>query len=67
MLPRCIDKVEDNSDRCKGYYSELLKDVIGEGAYDSGGHKNAQFLDVTNVGPYPDACMRAWKDTREMN
>ncbi len=39
--------------------------MIGEGAYDSGGHRNAQFLSATNVGPYPGACMRAWKSTRD--
>ncbi len=28
-------------------------------------HKNAQFLGATNVGPFPGACMRAWKETRD--
>ena len=41
VLPRCIDMMEDNGDKCQGYYSEQLSDVIGEGAYDSGGHRNA--------------------------
>jgi len=47
------------------YYSEQLTDMIGEGAYDCGGHRNAQFPGATNVGSYPGACMRAWKSARD--
>ena len=65
VLPRCIDKMEDNGDKCKGYHSEQLTNVIGEGAYDNGGHRNAQFMGARNGGPSPGACMRAWKSTRD--
>jgi len=65
VLPRCIDKTEANGEKVQGYYAQQLTEVIGEVAYDNEGHKNAQFLSVTNVGPYPDECTRAWKATRE--
>ena len=34
--------------------------MIGEGGYDSEGHRNAQFLEATDVGPYPEECGKAW-------
>ena len=42
-----------------------MTEVIGEGAYDSDGHRKAQFMNATDVGPYPDACMTAWTAARE--
>ena len=65
VLPRCIDNKEDNGEVIPGYYTQQLKEAIGEGAYDNEGHKNTQFLNATDVGPYPGECLRAWKATRE--
>jgi len=65
VLPRCIDRTEANGEKIQGYYAQHLIEVIGEGAYDSEGHMNAQFLNATNVGPYPDECTRAWKAARD--
>ena len=44
ILPRCVDMKETNGKITKGIYSEQLTAVIGEGAYDEGGHRNTQFL-----------------------
>ncbi len=42
-----------------------MTEVIGEGAYESEGHRIAQFPNATNVGPYPGECKRAWKAARD--
>ena len=65
MLPRCIDTTEANGESVPGYYAQQLTEAIGEGAYDNEGHRNAQFLNATDVGPYPGECVRAWKATRD--
>ena len=39
--------------------------MIGEGVYDSEGHRNAQFLEATDVGPYPNQYRKAWTTTRD--
>jgi len=65
VLPRCIDRTEDNGESIPGYYTQHLKEAIGERAYDSEGHKNAQFLNATDLGPYPGECMRAWTTARD--
>ena len=52
VLPRCIDRTEDNGECSKGYYTQQLKEAKGEGAFDSEGHRNARFLSATDVGPY---------------
>ena len=44
-----------------GVYSRQLIDVIGEGAYDVGGHKNARFIQTNNVGTYPTSMQFAWQ------
>jgi hypothetical protein len=59
ILPRCIDKRDDHRELHPGYYSQQLTETIGRGAYDSGGHKNARFLESREVGPYPEACGKA--------
>ena len=64
VLPRCIDRTEANGECVPGYYAQQLTNVIGEGAYDSEGHRNAQFLNAANVGQYPGEGTRAWKATR---
>ncbi len=53
ILPRCVDKAEPNGEVTKGIYSEQLTTVIGEGAYDEGGHMHTLFLAATGIGPYP--------------
>jgi hypothetical protein len=65
VLPRCIDRTEDNGESIKGYYTQQLVETIGEGAYDSEGHRNERFLLATDVGPYPEECMKAWTVARE--
>ena len=54
-----------NGEGIPGYYIKQLTEVIGERAYDNEGHMNAQFLNATDVGPYPDECKNAWTATRE--
>ncbi len=49
----------------KVYYAHQLIEVIGKRAYDSEGHRNAQFLDAEDVGPYPASCRNAWNAARE--
>ena len=56
---------EGNGEKVQGYYAQHLTKVIGEGAYDNEGHRNAQFMSATNVGPYPAECTRAWKASRD--
>jgi hypothetical protein len=65
VLPRCIDRTEANGKSLSGYYAQQRTEAIGEGAYDSEGHRNAQFLSATDVGPYPGECMKAWKAARD--
>ncbi len=47
ILPRCIDKKEDNGVVVKGYYAEQLTYEISKGAYDAEGHRNTKFLRET--------------------
>jgi hypothetical protein len=44
ILPRCMDRKDNNGEITKGTYSDQLTAVIGEGAFDEAGHMNAQFL-----------------------
>ncbi len=64
ILPRCVDKKETNGEITKGIYSEQLTAMIGEGAYDEGGHRNTQFLEATRIGPYPREMQKAWDQER---
>jgi hypothetical protein len=65
ILPRCIDRTEDNCECIPRYYTQQLTEALGEGAYASDGHRNARFLNATDVGPYPGECMKAWKAPRD--
>jgi len=65
VLPRYIDRTKDNGESTPGYYTQQLKEAIGEGAYDNEGHRNARFLNATDVGPYPGECIKAWTTTRD--
>jgi hypothetical protein len=64
ILPRCVDRTEINGDVTRGIYTEQLTAVIGEGAYDEGGHRNTKFLEATGVGPYPGEMQRARDELR---
>ena len=59
ILQRCIDWTEDNGECIPRYYARQMTEAIGEGAYDSDGHRNALFLNATDVGPYPAECGKA--------
>ena len=56
VLPRCIDRTEANGECTPGYYAHPLIEVIGRGAYDNDGNRNAQFLEARDVGHYPESC-----------
>jgi hypothetical protein len=55
VQPRCVDRTGPNGEKTRGIYSDTLTNVIGDEAYDQEGHKNAEFLQATTVGPYPKA------------
>jgi len=65
ILPRCIDIKDEQGECHPGYYSQQLTETIGSGAYDSEGHKNERFMQTRNVGPFPEACGKAWTHIRE--
>ena len=65
VLSRCVDRTEANRECIPGYYTHQLREVIGKGAYDNEGHRNAQSLKARDVGPYPKACMNAWTSARD--
>ncbi len=65
LLPRLIDRKADNGEITSGVYAAQMTDIIGEGAYDAGGHRNTQFLSATKAGPYPRAMQQAWTKIRE--
>ena len=64
VLPRCIDRTGPSGEKTRGVYNATLTEVIGEGAYDQEGHRNARFLQATTVGPFPKALQFAWQFTR---
>ncbi len=43
----------------------MMTRVIGEGAYDTEGHRNSRFLNSTEVGPFPKEMRHAWTMLRE--
>ncbi len=59
ILPRCEDRKDISGEITKGTYSDQLTAVIGEGAFDEEGHRNAQFLRATGGGPYPKEMQKA--------
>ena len=64
ILLRCIERKEEKGVVVKGYYTEQLSYVIGKGAYDADGHRNAKFLGEAGIGPYPGSMQRAWAHLR---
>ena len=64
VLPRLIDKKDENGEIVPGLYPVQMKGIIGEGAYDRASHRNTAFLEATCVGPYPDAMQQAWTTLR---
>ncbi len=66
VLPRLIDRKADNGEITAGVYAAQMTGIIGEGAYDAGGHRNTQLLKaIMEVGPYPRAMQHAWTKIRE--
>ena len=65
ILPRCIDITDSHGETHPRYYAHQLIETIGRGAYDCEGHKNAKFLEATQVGPFPEACGRVWTHVRQ--
>ena len=53
VLPRMIDREDENGEVTVGVYSRQMTHIIGEGAYDAEGHMNTQFLEATEVGSFP--------------
>jgi len=49
ILPRCIDIRGPNGEETQGFYSNMLTESIGRGAYDQDGHMNVGFLHATNL------------------
>ncbi len=68
IMPRCIDRKEDNGTIERGFYSEKLRTLIGKGVYDAARHRNRKFMESTEVGPYPSSmqwsCMGTSKRRR---
>jgi hypothetical protein len=60
ILPRCIDRRDEHGEAQPIYYSQQPTETFGNRAYDSGGHRSTRFLAVTEVGPFPEACGKAW-------
>ena len=60
VLPRLIDKKDDNGEIAPGVYPVQMKGIIGEGAYAKAGHRNTAFMEATGVGPYLGAMQQAW-------
>jgi hypothetical protein len=46
VLPRLIDRKDDNGEVTVGVYTRQMTHIIGEGAYDAEGHMNTQFLEL---------------------
>jgi len=65
VLPRLIDRENENGEVTVGIYSRQMTRINGEGAYGAEGHKNTQFLESTEVGPFPREMRQAWTRTRE--
>ena len=63
VLPAFIDRVDPEDGSVPGLYHEQLKDLIQEGAYDEGGHRQTHFLSTDN--PYAAALATAWTDLRD--
>ncbi len=49
VLPRLIDRKDENGELTVGVYSRQMTPIIGEGAYDAEGHRNTKFLEATGT------------------
>jgi hypothetical protein len=65
VLPRMIDRKDENGEVTVGVYSSQMKDIIGEGAYDAKGHRNERFLEATGIGPFPREMQQTWTKMRQ--
>jgi hypothetical protein len=65
VLPRMIDREDENGEVIVGVYSRQLTHIIGEGAYNAEGHRNTRFMGATKVGPFPEEMRQAWTKTRQ--
>jgi hypothetical protein len=65
VLPRVIDREEENGEVIVGVYSRQMTQIIGERAYDAEGHMNTKFMEATEIGPFPREMQQAWTRTRE--
>jgi hypothetical protein len=64
VLPRLIDRKDENGKIAPGVYPVEMKGIIGEGAYDKEGHKNTAFMEARRVEPYPYEMQQAWTTIR---
>ena len=64
VLPRLIDRKDENGEIAPGVYPVQMKGIIGEGAYDTEGHRNTAFLEARCVGPYLNEVQQAWTTIR---
>ena len=64
ILPRCIDRKDQEGEKTTGVYNRQLTNVIGEVAYAAEGHMNARFLQANNVGAYFASMQFVWQMTR---
>jgi uncharacterized membrane protein YgcG len=64
VLPRLIDRKDENGEIAPGVYPVQMKGIIGEGAYDKEGHRNTAFLEARCVGPYPHEMQQMWTTIR---
>ncbi len=60
VLPILINKKDENGEIAPGLYPIQINISIGKGAYDTEGHRNAAFLESTEVGPYPQETKQTW-------
>jgi hypothetical protein len=65
VLPRVIDRKDEDGEVTVGVYSNQMNHIIGEGAYDTEGHRNTMFLEATGVGPFPREMQQAWTKMRQ--
>ena len=65
VLPRLIDRKDETGEIAPGVYPVHMKNIMGEGAYDTEGHRNTAFLEAKSVGPYPHEMQQAWAQIRD--
>jgi hypothetical protein len=65
VLPRMIDRENENGEVTVGVYSSHMTHIIGEGAYNAEGHRNTRFSEATGIGPFPREMQQAWTRMRQ--